>query len=67
MPSGWSSVNANRRPSGAQTGTLTDAPSGNSILRGWPPGTTTTDSPVIRLVRWRPPSAGSMRNPARAR
>ncbi len=66
MPSGSSTVRANRRPSGAQAGTLTPAPSGSGIARCCPPGRLSTLMPVSRRVRRRPAMAGSIRSPASA-
>lgn len=51
IPSSSSTVNANRSPSGAQTGALTCAPSGSASGRSVPSATRSTDSPWNRLVR----------------
>ena len=64
MPSPWSTVNARRRPSGAQAGTLTRAPSGSCSACCVPSASRRMESPVSGCTRWRPASTGSTRIPA---
>ena len=64
MPSLSSTVKTNRRPSGAQDGTLTEARSGSASCCSAPSGSAITDRPVSRRVRWRLPVTGSIRYPA---